>query len=45
MKYFVNLANMNKYATDSTVLISIFSNTESYVEVNREEFQQLADVF
>lgn len=45
MRYFVNLANMCKYATNSPTYIDIFSKGENYIEVTREEFDELPYVF
>lgn len=45
MRYFVNLENMCKYATNSEIYINIFSKNEAYLEVTKAEFEELEDKF
>lgn len=45
MSYFVNLLNMNKYATNDRKIVNILKSNESYVEVDKEEYEELEDIF
>jgi hypothetical protein len=36
---------MNKYATNDRKIVNILNSNESYVEVNKEEYEELEDIF
>lgn len=44
MRYFVNLNNMNKYASYPS-MAAILEKYSSYIEVTKEEFDQLPYIF